>query len=193
MADFWANRYWNGSYWAERYWGPSEPGGASFADMAATLSGAATVTATASATQETPQPRPQIPTGSGWTEYYRRQQRRKREIEQARAAVKRVQRDVVAGRDHAARRALESLQRTAERAEAREFDEADAFRRQIAEHWRLLAGYLEAAAETRRRADMAAVLQEIDRLERAAFEEAERARLEFEADEEEALALLLAA
>lgn len=49
MSDFFANRYWADRYWATRYFQGGDGGEATPGDMAATLSGAATVTATLTA------------------------------------------------------------------------------------------------------------------------------------------------
>jgi hypothetical protein len=44
MADFWANRYWNGSYFADRYFGASEGAtGPVYLDCAAVLTGSGSI------------------------------------------------------------------------------------------------------------------------------------------------------
>lgn len=129
-----------------------------------------------------------IPSG-GWIAHLLREQRRKREIEEAREAVEAARKAATEKRDDAARQQIVSLQEAAEKAAEAE---RDARRDDMARAWLALSASLERAAESQRRANMVAVAREMERLERAAME-AERFRIEFEADEDDAIALLLAA
>lgn len=140
---------------------------------------------------EPPAPEPTVSfPGGGWIEHLRRQARRKLEIEQAQAAAEAAQRAAAAKRDEEARAALMALQATAKAAETQARDDS---RYRMAEQWLALASRIDAAIDNQRRANMAAVQREMHRLERIARDEAERARLDFEADEDDAIALLLAA